>query len=67
MTRLEAETKIMGYLEEIRKTYLDYNPDGYYLNILVMKNYLSAENNFSYGGEDYDHPLSVKKSVEETK
>lgn len=64
MTRLEAEEKILKNLEEIRETYLAYNPDGDFLNICISKRLLLAENYFSLGGEDYDHPLSVKKLTE---
>ena len=67
MTRREAEEKIIKALEEIHDTYLAYNPNGKFLSISVSKNYIRAENSFSYGGEDYDFPLSISKNMKEEK
>ena len=67
MTRREAEEKIIKALEEIHDTYLAYNPNGKFLSISVSKDYIRAENFFSYGGEDYDFPLSISKSLKEEK
>lgn len=67
MTRKEAEEKIIKALEEIHDTYLAYNPNGKYLSVSVSKNYIRAENSFSYGGEDYDFPLSISKNMKEEK
>ena len=63
MTRREAEEKIIKALEEIHDTYLAYNPNGKWLNVSVSKDYIRAENSFSYGGEDYDFPISISKSL----
>ena len=67
MTRREAEEKIIKALEEIHDTYLAYNPNGKYLSVSVSKDYIRAENSFSYGGEDYDFPLSISKNLKEEK
>lgn len=67
MTRKEAEEKIIKALEEIHDTYLAYNPNGKYLSVSVSKDYIRAENSFSYGGEDYDFPLSISKNLKEEK
>ena len=67
MTRREAEEKIIKALEEIHDTYLAYNPNGKYLSISVSKDYIRAENSCSYGGEDYDFPLSISKNLKEEK
>ena len=67
MTRREAEEKIIKALEEIHDTYFAYNPNGKYLSVSVSKNYIRAENSFSYGGEDYDFPLSISKNMKEEK
>ena len=67
MTRKEAEEKIIKALEEIHDTYLAYNPNGKYLSVSVSKDYIRAENSFSYGGEDYDFPLSISKNLNEEK
>ena len=63
MTRREAEEKIIKALEEIHDTYLAYNPNGKWLNVIVSNDYIRAENSFSYGGEDYDFPISISKSL----
>lgn len=63
MTRREAEEKIIKALEEIHDTYLTYNPNGKWLNVSVSNDYIRAENSFSYGGEDYDFPISISKSL----
>lgn len=63
MTRKEAEEKIIKALEEIHDTYLAYNPNGKWLNVSVSNDYIRAENSFSYGGEDYDFPISISKSL----
>lgn len=67
MTRREAEEKIIKALEEIHDTYLAYNPNGKYLSVSVSNDYILAENSFSYGGEDYDFPISISKSLKEEK
>ena len=63
MTRKEAEEKIIKALEEIHDTYLAYNPNGKWLNVSVSNDYIRADNSFSYGGEDYDFPISISKSL----
>ena len=67
MTRREAEEKIIKALEEIHDTYLTYNPNGKWLNVIVSNDYIRAENSFGYGGEDYDFPISISKSLKEEK
>ena len=64
MTRKEAEEKILKALEEIHEAYFSYHPDGKWLYIHVSKDHVRAENSFSYGGEDYDHPVSCFKQME---
>lgn len=59
MTRKEAEERIIKGLEEIREAYLAYNPDGDWLSVSISRNFLNAYNDFSYGGKDYEHPISV--------
>lgn len=67
MTRREAEEKIIKALEEIHDTYLAYNPNGKWLSVTVSNDYIRAENSFSYGGDDYDYPLCISKSLKEEK
>ena len=67
MTRREAEEKIIKSLEEIHDTYLAYNTNGKWLSVTVSNDYIRAENSFSYGGEDYDFPISISKSLKEEK
>jgi hypothetical protein len=67
MTRREAEEKIIKALEDIHDTYLAYNPNGKWLSVTVSNDYIRAENSFSYGGEDYDFPISISKSLKEEK
>ena len=67
MTRNEAEERILKALEELQRVYFDYNPNGDYLNVTVLKDYISATNAFSYGGKDHDFPISVSLLKEEAK
>lgn len=59
MTRKEAEERIIRDLYDIRNTYLTYNEDGDWLNVSISKDYLRCDNALSYGGADYDKPLSI--------
>ena len=67
MTRNEAEKRILKALEELQRVYFDYNPNGEYLNVIISNDYISATNDFSYGGKDHDFPISVSVLKEGTK
>lgn len=63
MTRKEVEEKILGLLEEVRKVYLEYNPDGKQLNIGVLNKSLWAFND--YWNTEKDFPIDCYKEVSE--
>ena len=67
MTRREAEEQILLLLDQIRNIYFTYNPGGDLLSMFCMKDFLSASNDFSYGGKDYDHPVSISRIMKEGK
>ena len=59
MTRKEAEERILTALIQIHDTYLEYHPNGDWLSLTLSRDYVRADNNFSYGGKDYDFPISI--------
>lgn len=61
MTRAEAEEKIIDLMDEIRKVYFDYSPEGYLLNVAIFKDQMYAFND--YYRKDNKFPIDCQKLV----
>ena len=61
MTRAEAEEKIIDLMDEIRKVYFEYSPEGCVLNVAVFKDQLYAFNDYWKKGNKF--PIDCRKLV----
>ncbi len=61
MTRAEAEEKIIDLMDEIRKVYFEYSPEGHFLNVAVFKDQLYAFNDYWKKGNKF--PIDCEKLV----
>lgn len=55
MTRIECELAIAEKFKEIVKIYRSYNPDGKYLTMLFLDDYISFNNEPHHN--DFHHPI----------
>lgn len=44
MTQIECETKIMEKLKEIWNIYHEYNPEGTYLDMFILDDFMACNN-----------------------
>lgn len=61
MTQKQAERKILGLLNEIRSIYLEYNPEGKQLNIVVLDEAVLAFND--YWDKEKDFPIDCYRRI----
>lgn len=61
MTRAEAEEKIIDLMDEIRKVYFEYSPEGYLLNVAIFKDQMYAFND--YYNKNNKFPIDCAKLV----
>lgn len=62
MTRKECERKLAAQIQELWKTYREYNPDGKYLSVACIGDDYRDCNN-QYFSDDEDKPINFHGSL----
>ena len=56
MDREECENMLLEKCRELNKIYHQYNPDGEYLYVAIISNYITVDND--YQNKDKNRPIS---------
>ena len=59
MTREQCEKKIRDLMIQIDKVYHEYNPEGTYLSLCIVGDFVRVNNSYYSDDADADHPLDM--------